>query len=119
MLLGLFLVVHGLVHLLYFVSTDDPKYPMTASKSWLVGRVGIDLDTVRLLVAALVIIATVGFILLALSHWGLLVPAGWLKALAVIAVSASLLLIAVTWNYQFVVGIAIDFGILYWALRLT
>ena len=56
------------------------------------------------------------FCMLALSYFGLLVPAGWFTALAVVAASASLLLIAVTWNVQFIVGVAIDVAILYWAL---
>ena len=45
-LVGLFLVAHGLVHLLYFLPSDDPKYPMTADKSWLVTRLGVSLRVV-------------------------------------------------------------------------
>jgi hypothetical protein len=66
----------------------------------------------------LAVVSLVGFVLLALSVWGLLVPASWFEPLAIGAVAASLLLIAITWNRQFVFGVAIDLAILYWALEL-
>jgi len=115
-LVGLFLIAHGLVHALYFVP-PEPDYPMTAGKSWLVTRVGLSLSVVKPIVVALVVVAMIGFILLALSHWGLLVPASWFKALAVISAVASLLLIALTWDKWFVFAVLINVGILYWALR--
>ena len=36
---GLFLAVHGLIHVTYFVPSDDPRYPMAPARSWLVTRV--------------------------------------------------------------------------------
>jgi hypothetical protein len=115
-LVGLFLIAHGLVHALYFAPAE-PDYPMTAAKSWLVTRVGLGLQVVRPLVAVLAVAALAGFGLLALSHWGLLVPAAWFKALATVSALLSLLLIAVTWDKSFVVGTLINVGVLYWALR--
>jgi hypothetical protein len=115
---GLFLIAHGLVHLVYFAPSDDPDFPMTAGKSWLVTGAGMSLGTIRGVVAVLAIVSLVGFVLLALSFWGLLVPAAWFEPLAIVAVAASLLLIAITWNRQFVFGVAIDVVILYWALAL-
>jgi len=115
-LVGLFLIAHGLVHALYFVP-PEPDYPMTAGKSWLVTRVGLSLSVVKPVVIALVVVALIGFILLALSHWGLLVPASWFKTLALISAVASLLLIALTWDKWFVFAVLINIGILYWALR--
>jgi hypothetical protein len=53
---------------------------------------------------------------MALSYWGLLVPATWLQGLAIVSVTASLLLTALTWNIQFVFSVAINLAILYWAL---
>jgi hypothetical protein len=115
-LVGLFLIAHGLVHGLYFVSTDDPKYPMTAAKSWLVTRARVPLPVIRVLVSVLSVIAILGFVLLALSYWNLLVPSEWFTGLALASATTSLLLIAVTWNNQFVIGLAIDVAIIYWAL---
>lgn len=115
-LVGLFLILHGLVHALYFVP-PELDYPMTAGKSWLVTQAGLSLSIMKPVVVALVVVAMIGFALLALSHWGLLVPAGWFKTLAVISAGASLLLIALTWDKWFVFGALIDIGILYWALR--
>lgn len=115
-LLGAFFVAHGLVHLLYFVPSGDPKYPMTAEKSWLVTRIGLPLGVVSPVVSALAAASAVGFCLLALSYWGLVVPTAWLPALAVISVTTSLLLVAVTWNIQFIFSVFINIAILYWAL---
>ena len=115
-LIAVFLVAHGLVHGLYFVP-PEPDFPMTAGKSWLVTRVGLSLSAIRPLVAVLAVAGMVGFVLLALSHWGLLVPAGWFKALATVSAVASLLLVAITWNKSFVFSVLINVGILYWALR--
>jgi hypothetical protein len=114
-LAGVFLIAHGLVHLLYFAPAE-PDYPMTAGKSWLVTRAGVPLAIVRPLVAVLAVAAMAGFCLLALSHWRLLVPAGWFDVLATGAASVSLLLIAATWHRSFVFGVIINAGILYWAL---
>ena len=115
-LLGLLLVVHGLIHLVYFAPANDPKFPMTAGKSWLVTSRGLPIEAVRRLVAVLAVTAAVAFCLLALSYFGLLVPTNWFTPLAVVAALASLLLIAVTWNVQFMVGVAIDVAVLVWAL---
>lgn len=43
LLIGLFLIVHGLIHALYF-APPDPDFPMTAGKSWLVTRAGLSLS---------------------------------------------------------------------------
>ena len=115
-LAGLFLIAHGLVHALYFVTANDPGYPMTADKSWLVTRADVPLGPVRRLVSILAIASLVGFCLAALSHWGLVVPSEWFATLALVSSAISLLLIAVTWNIQFVFAVAINLGIIYWAL---
>jgi hypothetical protein len=117
-LLGVFLIAHGLVHLLYFVPADDLKYPMTAERSWLVTRLGVPLRVVRPVVAGLALVGAVGFVLLALSYWGLLVPTSWFPMLAVISAGASLLLVFATWNIQFIFSVIINAAILYWALVL-
>lgn len=113
--LGLLLVAHGLVHLLYFVPSEDPKYPMTAEKSWLVTRAGLSLQVVGPLVAALAIASTVGFIALALSYWGLVVPEAGFQGIAVVSVTMSMLLVAITWNNQFVFAVLINAAIIVWA----
>ena len=114
-LAGLFLVAHGLVHLMYFVPADDAKYPMTAAKSWLVTRAGASLQVVQVVVAVLATVAAVGFVLLALSFWGLVVPTSWFQTIAVVSVVASMLLIIITWSNTFVVAVLIDAAILVWA----
>lgn len=113
---GLFLAVHGLIHVTYFVPSDDPRYPMAPARSWLVTRAGVPLGVVRLLVRVLALLATVGFWLFALSYLGLLAPAAWFVPLGVVSAAVSLAVIAATWNTQFIVGAAIDLGILIWVL---
>jgi hypothetical protein len=68
---------------------------------------------------SLAAIAAVGFVLLALGYWTLLVPEGWLTVLAIISVAASLLLVFVTWNIQLVFSVIINAAILYWVLVLA
>jgi hypothetical protein len=116
-LVGVFLIVHGLIHVTYFVRSNDPHYAMTAARSWLVTRAGLRPEVVRSLVAVLAVVATLGFFLVALSYWGLIVPVGWFAPLAIGSAAVSLVLIAATWSVQLVVGAAINVGIFIWALR--
>ncbi|WP_197711282.1 hypothetical protein [Cellulomonas sp. WB94] len=63
---GLLLLAHGLVHLLYFVtSADDPKFPFTITSSWLVPE-----PARRPVATVLVAVTIVAFALLGLAVWG-------------------------------------------------
>ena len=63
---GLLLLAHGLVHLLYFVTNaDDPRFPFTITSSWLVP------ESARRPVAIVLVSVTIAtFALLGLAVWG-------------------------------------------------
>lgn len=115
-LLGFFFFMHGLIHAGYFSIPNDPKYPMTADKSWLVTKMNLPIATVKPIIVGLAVVAFVGFILVALSYLGWLVPNDWFKNLTIVSAIASLAVIILTWNTWFVVGALIDVAILYFIL---
>ena len=114
-IIGLFLVAHGLVHLLYFVP-PSPDFPMTPDKSWLVRQAGVSLKVVVPLVRTLAVAGAAGFVLLAFSFWDLGVPREWFVPLAVVAAAVSLDLLALTWIRSFVFAVLIDLGVIVWAV---
>lgn len=113
--IGLFLIAHGLVHLLYFIP-PKPDFPMSPDKSWLVGRGVVPLTIVSPAVKTLAVAGMAGFILLAFSFWDLGVPQGWFAPLAVAASLVSLVVLALTWIRSFVLAVAINVGIIVWAV---
>lgn len=105
---GGLLVAHGLVHLLYFVTNaDDPKWPFTLERSWLVPepmRRGVAISMIAVTIAA--------FAVLALAVWGVPGLAAIWPALAIVAALASLAVLVAFWNGQLVFGVVIDLAIL-------
>jgi hypothetical protein len=101
---GFFLVAHGLVHLLYLVAKeDDPSWPFTLDKSWLVP------GAVRRPVGIGVLAATVAaFALLGLAVWGVPGLSGAWPLIAIASAVLSLGLLATFWNSHLFLGIGID-----------
>lgn len=97
---GVLLVAHGLVHLLYLVP-DVSEFSL--DRSWLVPDAG------RRPVAYVLMAATVlAFVLVALCVWQ--VPgltSAW-PVLTVVAAALSTLLLVLFWNWQLVIGLAIN-----------
>lgn len=100
---GVLLIAHGLVHLLYFVGNTDPKWPFTTERSWLVPGAAR-----RPVATVLVAVTIVAFVLLALAVWGVPGLSAIWPVLAVVGASASLLTLLLYWNAQLVAGVAID-----------
>ncbi|WP_405071649.1 hypothetical protein OG558_20245 [Kribbella sp. NBC_01510] len=101
---GVFLLAHGLVHLLYLA---DDVHEFSLDRSWLVPAVAR-----RPLALGLIAATTVAFAILALAVWG--VPglsAAW-PALTVMACLLSMVLIILFWNTWLVFGFAIDIVLL-------
>lgn len=108
-LVGLLLVAHGLVHLLY-LATDVPEF--SAEKSWLVPKAW------RRPVAGTLMGATVvGFALLGLAVWGVPGLGEVWPAVATAASGASALLIVAFFHPRLLLGLVIDTGIV--AVALT
>ena len=109
--LGVFFIVHGLIHILWIIpSPDDEKWPFSITQSSVLKRAPEGLLKAVGWVGALVAIVT--FTLAGLGVLG--VPgldAAW-QLFAVAGALTSLLLLAFFWHRTFVVGLAIDVGVL-------
>lgn len=109
--LGLLLVAHGMVHLMWFAPNDDPAWPFRLDRSWLVP------DTRRKPVAiVLVALVVAGFALLGLALWGVPGLASIWPGLAIGASAASLAVLVLFWDRQLVWGVAIDAALIVVAL---
>jgi hypothetical protein len=105
---GLLLVAHGLVHLLYLTpKEDDPSFPFTLKESWLVP------EAVRRPVGLGLLAATVAaFALLGLTVWGVPGLSGVWSVIATVAAALSLVLLVAFWNSHLFVGIGIDVALI-------
>lgn len=101
--LGVLLVAHGLVHLLWWAPNDDAAWPFRLDRSWLAP------PAIRTPVAvALVALVVAGFSLLGLAVWGVPGLSAIWPALAITAAAASLVALMVFWDRHLVAGVAID-----------
>lgn len=100
---GLLLVAHGLVHLLYLVTNADRSWPFRLDRSWLVPQAAR-----RPLAVGLIALTVVAFVLLALSVWGVPGVAAVWPWLALSAGAVSLVVLVIFWDRQLLVGVAID-----------
>ena len=106
--LGLFLIAHGLVHLLYLVSKpEDENYPFTLRESWVVPE-----NARRPLALSLIAAASVFFALLGLAIWGVPGLSGAWPVLAVVAASSSLALLIAFWDARLTLGVLIDVAVI-------
>ena len=116
---GVFLVLHGFVHLLYF-GQSARLFEMQAGLTWPDGSWAFSKllgnETTRTLVSISLILAAVGFIV---AGVGILVNLPWCRPVVVGAATFSSLVYILSWNGrmqnldgQGVVGILIDIAIL-------
>jgi hypothetical protein len=106
---GLFLIAHGLVHLLYVVppKKDDPSFPFTLKESWLVP------ESVRRPTGLVLMATTVAaFALLGLAVWGVPGLSGAWPLIAIVAAALSLVLLVAFWNSQLLFGIGLDVALI-------
>lgn len=103
-LVGVLLLAHGLVHLLYLVpEAEDPQYPFSLRSSWLVP------ESARRPVASVLLTLTVlAFALLALAVWGVPGLSTLWPVLAVVAAAVSSALLITFWDTRLLIGVAID-----------
>ncbi|WP_448809229.1 hypothetical protein [Agromyces bauzanensis] len=108
---GVVLVAHGLVHLLWFVRNDDPGWPFRLDRSWLVSE-----EAGKPFAIALVALIIAGFTLLGLAVWGVPGLVSIWPVLAIAAAVVSLAALVLFWDRQLVWGVAIDVAIIVLAL---
>lgn len=100
---GMLLIAHGLVHLLYLA----PDTPFSLEKSWIVPE-GSRRPVAYLLMGATIL----AFILVALALWGVPGLSTVWPVVTMVGAGLSLVLLAAFWNTQLVFGIAIDLALL-------
>lgn len=101
---GILLIAHGLVHLLYVApAARDPGYPFSLDRSWLLPA------TLRRPVALTLLVAVVAaFVAAALAWWGVPALAGAWASIVIVAASLSLVLLILFWDARLWAGVAIN-----------
>jgi hypothetical protein len=110
-LLGLLLIAHGLVHLLWFATSDDPAWPFRLDRSRLVPGAARTPTAV-----ALIALVVVGFALLGLAVWGVPGLTSTWPVLAIAASLASLATMVLFGDRRLLWGVAIDVALIVGAL---
>lgn len=104
LIVGLVLVGHGLIHVMYLTpGPDDPTYPFTLDESWL-----LPASMRRVVGSMLAIFTIVAFTALGLAAWRVPGLEPFWRPLVVSGSMASLALLIAFWYPRIVVGFAID-----------
>lgn len=108
--LGLFLIAHGLVHVLFVVPAPAQKpgeleWPFHLGRSWALSNAGLGEGAVRAIGLLLMIASIAGF---ALAGIALLVNLGWWSGSAIAAATASTVLLGLYFHPLLVLGLAIN-----------
>jgi hypothetical protein len=102
-LLGAFIVAHGLLTAFIWLSPAKADAPFRATRSWLLGEA-------RPLAVAVALVAAAGFLL---AGVGVIADQAWWAVTGVGAGAVALLLMTLFFNPWLLAGIAISVGILY------
>jgi hypothetical protein len=116
-LLAAVLIGHGVVHTMFVISpaatAGGPEWPFDMAKSWAITGAGLDLNVVRAIGVALIVVVAGGFALAGLSTVGLVVPAGWWQAVVSVSALTSVVMLVLFFNPQLLLGIGIDVVLLW------
>lgn len=111
LLLGLFLIAHGLIHISYFTpKPDDPNYPFDFTKGWFAALAGSRAKYVGSLLA---IVAIACFILCGLGIIGIPGLENVWKVFITISTISSLALLSLFWQTWLVLGVVINAVLLF------
>jgi hypothetical protein len=109
--LGVLVVAHGLVHLLWFAPSTDQAWPFRLDRSWLLSE-----GTRKPVAVVLIALIVAGFALLGLAVWGVPGLTSIWPILAIVASAASLAVLGLFWDRQLLWGVAIDVALIAVAL---
>ena len=119
-IIGLFLIAHGLVHVGLAVAPDPneseskPGAFFTApQRSWLLPQLGLKPAAIRWIGILLVVFTTLGFVLAGLGVFGVPGLAELWRTIAVVSAVLSLLLLLLFWHPWIILGVLIDVGIIF------
>ncbi len=124
-LIGVFLMVHGLVHaglaaapIPKDASSRPGSFFTHPSRSWVLRRLRISSGGVRAIGWLLVVMTSLGFVLAGLAALGVPLLAGAIAPLVVCSAILSLVLVVVFWHPWLTLGALIDLAILViWIIR--
>jgi hypothetical protein len=114
------LLAHGAIHAGFVsprppASADGPAWPFSLGSSWLLGPLGWEASTMRLVGIALTAATVGGFALAAVGALAVVPAPVWVAGASVGAV-ASIVLLALFFHPWLVLGLVIDVGVLWAAL---
>ena len=120
-LLGLFLLAHGLIHLSYLAPAPSPgagrpDWPFDMANSWLVTSLGMSPDLIRPLGTLLVVVVAVTLGAAGLATLGVLVPQEWWRTLVIAGAIVSAVTLAIFFHPWIVLGFVIDGVLLYFVV---
>jgi hypothetical protein len=111
-LIGLFLIAHGIVHPLLAIIPEPGTESTTIgefwTRSWLLGEG----RGVKIAIYVLSGLAALVFLLAGLSFMGIIVPQAWWRTLWLAGAAFSLVLLIVFWHKDWQYGVAIDVALL-------
>jgi hypothetical protein len=110
LLIGGFLIAHGLVHAAVWASPKGTAQPFDPSRSWLLETFGIAPGPARTLSIMLAVAAATGFVAAGLA---LFAGSDWWRVIAIVTAAESLPLFLLFFNPWLTLGAAIELGILY------
>ena len=117
--LGIFLIAHGLVHTILSIAPNpaDPDAKpgafFTASeRSWLLHPLGLNATAIQWIGIILVALSTLGFVLAGLGIFGVTGLSAIWRTVAIVSSFVSLLLLILFWHPWLPVGVLIDVAIL-------
>ena len=110
-LVGLFLVAHGLVHLLYLAPRpeEDQSYPFVPETRWITSALGLEPARAKTFAGALAVVAAGAFVV---AGCALIVDAAIWQPAVVVASAISLLLLLLFFHPWLLIGIALDIVII-------
>lgn len=114
LLIGGFLIAHGLVHGLYFApippdAEKAKKWAFHLDRSWLLGRLRIGPSALRQIGTFLCVVTMVAFMLAGL---GVFLGAGWWRLFAAAGAISGLTLFALYWHIWLWIGVLLNAAVL-------
>jgi hypothetical protein len=109
--IGLFLIAHGLVHLLYLAPRpkDDPSYPFVPEDRWLPRLLGLEPGTAKAIAAALAVATAIVFLVAGIA---VIADATIAGPAAIVGAGLSLVLLLAFFHPWLSIGVAIDVAII-------
>ena len=117
-----FLLAHAAIHFAFIsprppATAGGPAWPFEVGHSWVLGPLGVDAETSRVLAIALIAVLIGSFALAGLAAIGV-APAGLWPAAVTIGSVASIALLVVFFHPWLVLGVVIDV-VLIWAVNIA